>query len=115
MQTPAGKECRFFYGDYYRGKNHEECRLLESHGLNWRPYMCSHCPVPDILLANGCENMEFHPELKKPLIIGRPQVEISVYCTKCECDVPEPRVGCGQCHPMINTFVVGPDDPDSTD
>ena len=28
MRTPAGKECQYFYGDYYRGRNQEECRLL---------------------------------------------------------------------------------------
>ena len=37
MKTPAGKECKFFYGDYYRGRQHEECRLLKDHGLSWTP------------------------------------------------------------------------------
>ena len=32
MKTPAGTECKYFYGDYYRGRNHEECRLL---GAAW--------------------------------------------------------------------------------
>lgn len=112
MQTPAGSECRFFYGDYHRGKNNEECRLLDTHQLDWHPTLCSKCPVPETLLANGCENMEFTPKLIKPFLIGRAQVTVSVYCSKCKCDVGEPRVGCGQCHPLLNSFVIAADDSD---
>ena len=28
MNKPVN--CRYFYGDYFRGKNKEECRLLEA-------------------------------------------------------------------------------------
>ena len=41
MQTPAGQECRYFYGDYYRGRNHEECRLIAatSPSTNWTTFV----------------------------------------------------------------------------
>ncbi len=110
MQTPAGKECQFFYGDYFRGKNLEECRLLKDAGLDWRPDMCVKCPIPDILLANSCEHMEFRPKLFRPYLILSHQIEVNTYCNKCACDVDEPRIGCGQCHPLLDTFVIAPDE-----
>jgi len=30
MKTPAGKDCKYFYGDYYRGRDLEECNLLKA-------------------------------------------------------------------------------------
>ncbi len=54
MKTPAGSECKYFYGDYYRGRDHEECRLL---GAQWKPALCRTCPVPAIEMANACEFM----------------------------------------------------------
>jgi hypothetical protein len=112
MRTPYGKECRYFYGDYYRGKQHEECRLLDSADLSWDQKLCQHCPVPDILVANACTHMELTPRLEKRLLIFSPQVQIQAYCNKCDCDVEEPRVGCGQCHPLPEIFVTATDDPD---
>jgi len=114
MLTPAGKECRYFYGDYHRGRKNEECRLLDSTNLRWLPYLCEKCPIPDIILANACEYIEFHPRLVKPLIFMKPQVRISTYCIKSNSPVEEPRIGCGQCHPLTNVFVLAPDEPDSS-
>jgi hypothetical protein len=112
MRTPAGKECKYFYGDYHRGRHQEECRLLDAHKLEWSSRLCFNCPVPDILLANACQNMQFTPRLEKALFFLKPEVRISTYCSKCECDVNEPRVGCGQCHPLPDIFVVAPEDPE---
>jgi hypothetical protein len=115
MLTPAGKECRYFYGDYHRGRNIEECRLLESAKLSWTPYLCEKCPIPDILLANACEFLEFQSTLEKALFILKPQVKISAYCRKSKTAVDEPRIGCGQCHPLLNVFTVTTDEPDPSD
>lgn len=115
MRTPAGKECKYFYGDYYRGRNVEECRLLKDAGLEWSPYMCSECPVPDILLANSCEHQKLIPQLKRPFLVLKPQLQISAYCTKIEEPVAEPRIGCRECHPDLKEFVIAPDDFDITD
>jgi hypothetical protein len=110
MQTPAGNECKFFYGDYFRGRHQEECRLLKDANLDWRPDMCEKCPIPDILLANSCEHMEFRPNLYRPYLILSHQVEIKTYCNKSASNVDEPRIGCGQCHPLLDTFVIAPDE-----
>jgi hypothetical protein len=115
MITPAGKECKYFYGDYFRGRHVEECRLLKDAGLHWEPHMCETCPVPDILLANSCEHIKLIPEIKRPLFFKKPQVKVSAYCTKTERRVEEPRIGCGECHPNLIEFVIPPDEPDTTD
>jgi hypothetical protein len=113
MRTPAGKECKYFYGNYFRGRSHEECRLLLDHNLRWEPRLCERCPVPDFLLANSCEHMVFTPDLQKEFFIGKPQVHVTAFCTKTDQQVSEPRIGCGQCHPVLDNLVIAPDDPDN--
>ena len=114
MQTPAGNECKFFYGDYYRGKNQEECRLLFPANLEWKPYLCEKCPIPEILRANSCEHMEFAPKLARPFPLMKPQVQVTAYCKKSETQVEEPKIGCGQCHPVLNLFIEAPNDPNNS-
>lgn len=105
MRTPAGFECRYFYGDYHRGKNHEECRLVgnEPPGV-WNSNLCKTCPVPAILRANACEHMVLQGEVKRILGLFKKQVVVSAYCTKSNLKVNEPHVGCGQCHPLPPEF-----------
>jgi hypothetical protein len=102
MRTPAGKECRFFYGDYYRGRQHEECRLLESSTppLPWSPDLCRTCPVPEILMANACPNMVLEPRLERSLPLFKRQVKVSAYCIKTLREGFDPHIGCGECHPI---------------
>ena len=105
MKVPTtGKECPYFYGDYYRGREHEECRLLSNASSEWTPKDCKACPVPDILLANSCPNMILTGEIKKGLLgVGR-KVVINAYCKKTHRDVKNPYVGCGECHPILDLF-----------
>ncbi len=117
MRTPAGIECRYFYGDYYRGRQREECRLLAaaSPPIEWRPALCSTCPVPGIQRANSCEHMRLIPRVQRPFLILPPQVRISAYCEKSRQPVSEPHIGCGQCHPLPPIFTGALDDPDAVD
>ncbi|MBI3159263.1 MAG: hypothetical protein HYZ26_06660 [Chloroflexi bacterium] len=112
MLTPSGRECRYFYGDYYRGRHHEECRLLKAAGLAWRPQHCKTCPMPDIQRDNACEHLEFAPSLKRPFLILAEQVQLTAHCNKCACEVSEPRIGCGQCHALPPIFLATTDDAD---
>ena len=114
MRTPAGKECSYFYGDYRRGRHHEECRLLRPAGIEWRPALCESCPIPEIQRANACENMVFEPRLERRFLILSQEVRVDTYCKKCNCDVKEPRIGCGQCHPLPDIFIVEPGDTDTS-
>jgi len=106
MQTPAGKECRYFYGDYFRGRNHEECRLLSSTSppLPWRPDLCYTCPVPEILLANACPFMVLEPHLERPFPFIKQQVSVRTYCTETQRRGFDPHIGCGLCHPLPPAF-----------
>ncbi|MCS7246873.1 MAG: hypothetical protein NZ840_01355 [Anaerolineales bacterium] len=102
MKTPAGKECPYFYGDYYRGRKVEECRLLSAAHppLPWKPSHCYTCPVPEIRQANACSHMELRPRLIRPFPFLRQEVKVTAYCTKIGQVVTEPFIGCGECHPL---------------
>lgn len=107
MQTPYGQECRFFYGDYYRGRDHEECRLLSKaeSQVSWTSKLCKNCPVPGILQANACKHMVLEGEVAKGIFGFGKRMNISAYCLKSETNVKEPHVGCGQCHPLPDVFI----------
>jgi hypothetical protein len=106
MLTPAGKECRYFYGDYHRGRTREECRLLKaaSPPQPWQRALCAACPVPNILLANACENLLLSGQVKRPFPFLRQTVNVEGFCTKTQRAVTEPRIGCGECHPLPLIF-----------
>jgi hypothetical protein len=105
MRTPAGFECKYFYGDYYRGRSTEECRLLLASGHKWKSDLCRTCPAPGIARANACEFLQLRATVSRPLgaAFSR-RVQISAYCEKSERNVTEPHVGCGECHPIPPIF-----------
>jgi hypothetical protein len=106
MKTPAGKECRYFYGDYHRGRELEECRLLQdaSPPLPWRPSLCENCPVPGIQMANACQEMVLVPKLGRPFPLLKQQVQIRTYCNKTGRAGFDPHIGCGECHSLPPEF-----------
>jgi hypothetical protein len=110
MRTPAGVECRYFYGDYYSGNNHKECRLIGNVPPpgNWKPVLCTTCPVPGILRANACEFLTLEASVKRTLGLFRKRVEVSAYCEKSNQKVDEPQIGCGICHPLPPAITKGP-------
>ncbi len=108
MRTPAGKECQYFYGDYYRGRNKEECRLIDQGEgpSQWNPDLCKTCPVPDILAANACPNLILEADVVRQFALLGKKVKVTAYCTKTKANVREPKVGCGQCHPLPAVFTI---------
>lgn len=107
MKTPAGHECLYFYGDYYRGRNAEECRLLKASNQQWSRDLCKTCPVPAIVNANACQFMKLHAVVARPLTaVFQKRVQVTAYCEKSKQNVAEPQVGCGNCHDLPFTFVV---------
>lgn len=112
MRTPAGQECKYFYGDYYRGRNFEECRLLgkNTSGGEWSTELCFTCSVPGILRDNACEHMELHGEIRRPFPFIKRIVSVTATCSKCRCNVPEPHIGCGECHNLPEIFTGALDD-----
>jgi hypothetical protein len=98
--TPAGKECRYFYADYHRGREHRECRLLAQNPRSapWRAELCKSCPVPGILRANACPNLVLEGTVESRFLgLGR-RVRVGAICSKYLVEVEQPYVGCGHCH-----------------
>jgi hypothetical protein len=100
MKTPFGKECKFFYGDYYRGRTMEECRLVKQNVSSdeWKPALCQTCPVPDILLANACPQLALRARVGRTLLGIVLQVRVESACRERHVEVKNPKVGCGHCH-----------------
>jgi hypothetical protein len=104
MRTPAGFDCKFFYGNYFRGRKQEECRLIGNSSGQWTPDLCKKCPVPGILRANACENLTLTAGVQRSFLGLIKNVRVSAYCTLSRQDVDEPYIGCGQCHPIPPIF-----------
>ena len=110
MKTPAGFECKFFYGDYYRGRNRQECRLIAQNRNSepWTPGLCRDCAVPRIITANACPHLVLEARVVKTALgLGR-KVGVRASCLKTLQDVAKPAVGCGHCHEEIGRLASKP-------
>ncbi len=107
MKTPAGHECPYFYSDYHRGRNTEECRALKAARQKWTPDLCKTCAVPAITRANACQSLKLRATVVRPwrALLQR-RVQIAAHCEKSQRDVPEPQIGCGECHAMPFSFEI---------
>lgn len=100
MRTPAGKECRYYYEDFHRGRNIQECRLVQANpeSMRWRPKDCAQCPIPDILNANASPNLELKLTITPRLLgLGR-DLKVQASCRKHRIPVENPYVGCPECN-----------------
>ena len=99
MKTPAGRECRFYYQNFHRGRSEQECRLIQNNPRSpeWRPRDCFNCPVPDILLANSSPDLVLEGTVKSGLLGFNRRVEVTAFCSRHLIDVDKPQVGCPQC------------------
>lgn len=99
MITPAGKECRFYYQDFHRGRNEQECRLIKNNpnSSEWKPKDCAECPVPEILLANSSPDLVLQGTVKKGILGMNRHIEVTAFCSKHLIDVRKPQVGCPEC------------------
>ncbi|HEY9087970.1 MAG TPA: hypothetical protein VIO36_07370 [Anaerolineaceae bacterium] len=105
MRTPAGFDCPFFYGNYFRGRKQEECRLASPETAhNWTPDHCKTCPVPGIIRANACPNLVLHGSAEKNLFGLVKRMKVSAFCKLSNENVKEPHIGCGKCHPLPDVF-----------
>ena len=99
MKTPAGSECRFYYEDFNRGRDTKECRLAMANpdSAEWDQRICTGCPVPDIIAANGDPNLVLEGAITKGIFGFARKMQVKAICRKHLCDVPAPQVGCPQC------------------
>jgi hypothetical protein len=103
MITPAGVECHYYYADYYRGREQQECRLIAQNRESepWQPDLCKGCPVPGILRANACPHLVLEGRVERRLLGLSRRVAVAAVCSKHLVAVAEPHIGCGQCHPDL--------------
>ncbi len=101
MRTPAGSECPHYFEDFHRGRNRQECRLIDQTpaGGRWAPDLCGKCRVPRIVMANACPNLVLEARVRPGLLglVGR-GVEVTASCRKSLGKVEVPEIGCGHCH-----------------
>ncbi len=98
MRTPAGTECRHYYEDFNRGREIQECRLINQsrHSLPWSDELCAKCPVPEILRANGSPDLRLELTAYKRLGLFK-SLRLEAYCLQHLCVVDDPIRGCEQC------------------
>ena len=99
MKTGYGQECRYYYRDYFRGHETEECRLIGANpqSTRWSPGLCQTCHVPGILLTNACPNLLMVGRVEKGLFGLTQKVNVRAACHKYAVEVGEPQIGCGYC------------------
>ncbi len=98
MRTPYGAECKYYYADFNRGRNTQECRLPRRDSYKWTPALCKTCPVPRILLANACSHLTLIGKIERGLFGLFPKMTVTATCSKATGPVREPVIGCGHCH-----------------
>lgn len=109
MRNPDGKECRHYYEDFYRGREIQECRLVQTNpdSLRWQPNDCSKCSVPGILQANSDPNLELTVTITTSLLGFIRRLEVTARCIKHNTPIEDPFVGCPLCNderPGLNIF-----------
>ncbi len=112
MRTPAGTECSYFYANYFRGRNQQECRLIAANPASerWNPGLCRGCPVPEILRTNACRHLILEGTVVKTWGGISRKVAVAASCTKTLTAVANPQVGCGHCHEELEKLLA-PDQP----
>ena len=96
--TQGPVNCRYFYGDYHRGRNREECRLVEANPNNQRPWrrkLCGSCPVPALLMTSNTRELVLEAEVKRKLLWEQVEVTFAI-CQKHLVELSDPR-HCPEC------------------
>lgn len=96
--TTGPVNCRYFYGDYFRGKNKEACRLLEASPNNqrqWYRQLCDSCPVPEILLASNSGALLLEAEVKRKFFRSTVELTFAI-CSKHMLELNDARY-CPEC------------------
>ncbi len=90
--------CRYFYGDYHRGSNREECRLLQASPDNertWQRRHCHSCPVPDVVLNSDCAELMLEAVIERRFLRERVEITFAV-CGRHLLELDDP-LHCPQC------------------
>ncbi|NOX63401.1 MAG: hypothetical protein GXP42_15865 [Chloroflexi bacterium] len=97
MNVVKPVNCRYYFADYFRGRDHEECRLIRRNpdSRPWRRALCDTCPVPDILLNTDCKEIALEAEVVKRWGLME-RVEVYAVCARHLIELEDPK-HCPQC------------------
>ncbi|MCO6450717.1 MAG: hypothetical protein J5I90_07985 [Caldilineales bacterium] len=97
MSAPEPVNCRYYYADYFRGRDHEECRLIKRNPNSrpWRRSLCDSCPVPDIILNTDCKEIALEASVSKRWGLVE-RVEVYAVCARHYVELEDPK-HCRQC------------------
>ena len=96
MKKPVN--CRYFYGDYFRGQEREECRLLAACPGNtrqWKRSHCDSCPVPALIIASNCRDLLLEAKIERKFLSERVEVTFAV-CARHMLELSDPNF-CPRC------------------
>ncbi|GAB4557145.1 MAG: hypothetical protein Kow0047_01260 [Anaerolineae bacterium] len=95
MNKPVN--CPYYYYDYYRGREVEECRLIamNPNSRPWRRSLCDTCPVPDILNRSNCQHLALEAYVERRWHLFD-HIEVFAVCTESIEQLPNPRY-CPHC------------------
>ena len=96
MRTPAGKECRYYFQDFHRGRNIQQCRLIRENpeSESWKAVDCARCQVPNILNANASPELRLQLGVRSALLGMRRVLELRAWCRDKEIPVAVAYTGC---------------------
>ena len=97
MSSSKPVNCRYFYADYHRGRDLEECRLIKRNPESrpWRRPLCDSCPVPGILLNTNCREIALEATVVKKLLVVE-RVEVYAVCARHMLELRDPN-NCPKC------------------
>ena len=90
--------CRYFYGDYFRGQEKENCRLLEASPGNtrqWKRSHCSSCPVPALVVASNCRDLLLEAKVERKFLSEKVEVTFAI-CARHMIELSDPHY-CPMC------------------
>lgn len=96
MPDKPRPNCRFYYEDYFRGREVMECRLPKSQqSMPWKRSICDSCPTPAILRETNCPHLALEGTIRKKFPFGE-RMEVFAICTKHMLQLKDGR-HCPQC------------------
>jgi len=83
--------CRYFYADYHRGREYEECRLIKRNpdSRPWRRALCDTCPVPRILRETNCPEIALEATVVRRWGVFE-RVEVFAVCARHLIELEDP-------------------------
>lgn len=96
MAEKPKPNCRFYYEDYFRGRETVECRLPKGRdSVRWQRSVCDSCPVPGILRETNCAHLALEGTIRKKFGLME-RMEVFAICTKHMVQLKDPT-DCPEC------------------